>query len=127
MPPQEIPTCQIPKNTSMPVGPGNPYVMSPCFPAAFKPDCSGNGDVKLPFGSPQYIGMGAVVFLTLILIEIFGSPFLRNAQVHCSGPAGRPGFLQDFVWGFGCLASGWWGFGTPGLQFSLVLIPASII
>eukprot|EP00884_Botryococcus_braunii_P021004 jgi/Botrbrau1/7588/Bobra.0159s0037.1 len=69
------------KNTSMPVGPGNPYVMAPCFPAAFKPDCSGNGDVQLPFGSPQYIGMGAVVFLTLILIEIFGSPFLRNAQV----------------------------------------------
>jgi hypothetical protein len=85
MPPKEIPSCQIPKNTSMPAGPGNPFVSGPCFQPAFKPLCGGNGDVMLPFGTPQYIGLGAVVFCTLIIIEIFGSPFLRNAQVRSSG------------------------------------------
>lgn len=43
--------------------------------------CTGNGQVVLPFGSPEYLGLGLSVFIGLILIELFGSPFLRNCEV----------------------------------------------
>jgi xanthine/uracil permease len=43
--------------------------------------CTGNGDVKLPFGHRYYVGLGFVVFSTLVLVEIFGSPYMRNIQV----------------------------------------------
>ncbi|KAG2448887.1 hypothetical protein HYH02_006236 [Chlamydomonas schloesseri] len=38
-------------------------------------------EVFLPFGSQQYIGLGFLVFITIIFLEIFGSPFMRNASV----------------------------------------------
>lgn len=38
-------------------------------------------EVFLPFGSQQYIGLGFIVFFTIIFLEIFGSPFMRNASV----------------------------------------------
>jgi NCS2 family nucleobase:cation symporter-2 len=44
--------------------------------------CTGNGDVVLPFGHPYYLGLGFVVFLAFILIELFGSPFMKNTQVN---------------------------------------------
>lgn len=58
-------------------------------PRSFTPEiypvtCQGNGDVKLPFGSPEYVGLGFSVFAMLIVIELFGSPFLRNASVIIS-------------------------------------------
>ncbi|XP_057854129.2 uric acid-xanthine permease isoform X2 [Cryptomeria japonica] len=43
--------------------------------------CTGNGDVKLPFGHRYYVGLGFVVFCALVLVEMFGSPFMRNSQV----------------------------------------------
>lgn len=43
--------------------------------------CSGNGDVQLPFGSPQYLGIGALVLLVWVFVEVFGSPFFRNIEV----------------------------------------------
>ncbi|KAK9822799.1 hypothetical protein WJX74_011059 [Apatococcus lobatus] len=43
--------------------------------------CKGNGSVQLPYGSPQYLGLGAVCFLAFFLIETFGSPFMRNAEI----------------------------------------------
>ena len=43
---------------------------------------SGNGDVQLPFGSAPYVGLGMSVFVMLVLIEVFGSPFMRNCQVR---------------------------------------------
>ncbi|KAK9809309.1 hypothetical protein WJX73_003576 [Symbiochloris irregularis] len=43
--------------------------------------CSGNGTVQLPYGSISYLGLGSVCFLVLLAIEIFGSPFLRNAEI----------------------------------------------
>jgi len=65
----------------------------------FVPMCSGNGNVQLPFGSPQYLGIGALVLLVWVFVEIFGSPFFRNIEVrllsrlhshtsnaHCGGP-----------------------------------------
>lgn len=46
--------------------------------------CSGNGDVLVPFGSPVYVGLGFSVFAFLIIVELFGSPFLRNVGVVLS-------------------------------------------
>eukprot|EP00270_Netrium_digitus_P004320 TRINITY_DN15358_c0_g1_i1.p1 TRINITY_DN15358_c0_g1~~TRINITY_DN15358_c0_g1_i1.p1 ORF type:complete len:618 (+),score=92.71 TRINITY_DN15358_c0_g1_i1:80-1933(+) len=43
--------------------------------------CDTNGEVELPFGSKEYVGLGAVTFFTLIVTELFGSPFMRNVQV----------------------------------------------
>jgi len=43
--------------------------------------CTNNGQVVLPFGAAEYVGLGFIVFLFLILTEIFGSPFIRNCQV----------------------------------------------
>jgi uric acid-xanthine permease len=50
------------------------------------PNCNGNGDVELPFGSAEYVGLGFSVFVTLVLVELFGSPALRNVQVSCRAP-----------------------------------------
>ncbi|OAE18419.1 hypothetical protein AXG93_3426s1120 [Marchantia polymorpha subsp. ruderalis] len=46
-----------------------------------KTPCDGNGEVELPFGDRHYIELGLVVVATLIIVEIFGSPILRNTQV----------------------------------------------
>lgn len=48
------------------------------------------------WGSPQYIGLGFLSFITIVLVEFFGSPFMKNASivvgliVGCivAGPAG---------------------------------------
>ncbi|CAO3569397.1 unnamed protein product [Mortierella alpina] len=34
-----------------------------------------------PWASPQWIGLGFLVFMTIMFVEFFGSPFMRNAQV----------------------------------------------
>lgn len=33
------------------------------------------------WGSPQYIGLGFLSFVTIILVEFFGSPFMKNASI----------------------------------------------
>ena len=33
-----------------------------------------------PPGSPEYLGLGFFTILVIILIEIFGSPFLKNCS-----------------------------------------------
>lgn len=43
--------------------------------------CGNNGDVLLEYGSAQYWGLGLLVMVTLVIVEIFGSPFLRNCNV----------------------------------------------
>ena len=43
--------------------------------------CATSGQVVLPFGAAEYVGLGFCVFLFLIITEIFGSPFIRNCQV----------------------------------------------
>ncbi|KAI8333638.1 permease family-domain-containing protein [Chlamydoabsidia padenii] len=35
----------------------------------------------LPWGSPEYLGLGLSVFATIVLIENFGSAFMKNAQI----------------------------------------------
>lgn len=64
------------------------------------PVCFGNGGVVLPFGHPVYIFMGAAVFGSLLVIEIFGSPFLRNIQVSNLSllPAYGSGFGVLSIW-----------------------------
>lgn len=54
-----------------------------CYAAAKTSLCTGNGEVELKFGSPEYVGLGALVFLLLVLLETFGSPFMRNCEVRC--------------------------------------------
>ena len=49
--------------------------------AGGKSTCDGNGDVIKAFGSPEYIAMGFSVVVMLILVELFGSPFMKNANV----------------------------------------------
>eukprot|EP00270_Netrium_digitus_P013892 TRINITY_DN4665_c0_g1_i1.p1 TRINITY_DN4665_c0_g1~~TRINITY_DN4665_c0_g1_i1.p1 ORF type:complete len:627 (+),score=101.00 TRINITY_DN4665_c0_g1_i1:206-1882(+) len=46
-----------------------------------KPLCNTNGEVQLPFGSRQYLLLGFCTFITLVFVELFGSPFMRNIQV----------------------------------------------
>lgn len=45
------------------------------------PKIDGPGDRHYPWGSPEWIGLGFFVFVIIIILEIFGSPFLRNTQV----------------------------------------------
>jgi NCS2 family nucleobase:cation symporter-2 len=48
------------------------------------PSCSGNGEVKLPYGSPEYFGLGASCFFMMIFVECFGNPFMKNCNVVIS-------------------------------------------
>jgi NCS2 family nucleobase:cation symporter-2 len=49
--------------------------------AGGKATCDGNGEVIKAFGSTEYIALGFSVMLMLILVELFGSPFMKNANV----------------------------------------------
>jgi len=64
-----------------------------------KVPCSGNGEVQLPFGHRNYLGLGSVVFFTLIVTDIFGSPFLRNCQVLAIHDVNKENFgsRRDFL------------------------------
>lgn len=44
-------------------------------------NCTGNGQVELPFGSREYLGLGGLAFIFIILLETFGSPFARNSAI----------------------------------------------
>ena len=43
--------------------------------------CCEAGDVALPFGSPELVGLGFSVVCMLVLVELFGSPFMKNCNV----------------------------------------------
>jgi xanthine/uracil permease len=43
--------------------------------------CSGNGEVVLDYGAPEYIGLGFSVLAFLVVIEVFGSTFMKNCNV----------------------------------------------
>ena len=40
-----------------------------------------NAPHALTWGSPEYIGLGFLSFVSIVLTEIFGSPFLKNGSV----------------------------------------------
>lgn len=40
--------------------------------------CKLNGDVELPFGSAEYLGLGFFVVVLFIIYELIGSPFTRH-------------------------------------------------
>ncbi|KAJ7141520.1 hypothetical protein C8R46DRAFT_1317880 [Mycena filopes] len=44
----------------------------------------------LPCGSPEFIGLGFLSFVSLIVTELFGSPFLKNTSIV----AGAAGYLD---------------------------------
>ncbi|KAF9226928.1 xanthine/uracil permease [Gyrodon lividus] len=35
----------------------------------------------LPWGSPEFIGLGFLSFVSIVITELFGSPFLKNASI----------------------------------------------
>ena len=35
----------------------------------------------LPWGSPEFIGLGFLSFVSILLTELFGSPFLKNISI----------------------------------------------
>jgi xanthine/uracil permease len=74
------------------VVPGGAAAMTPNLP--FKFTCGNTGDVKDVYGSAQFVGLGFLTFSTIMFIEVFGSPFLRN----CSCVLG-------LLWGYA--ASAW--------------------
>lgn len=37
--------------------------------------------LSLRWGSPEFIGLGFLSFVTIIITELFGSPFLKNASI----------------------------------------------
>ena len=49
------------------------------FPPPFS-TCS-NGDTTLGYGAPEYIGLGFTVLVSLVVIELFGSVFMKNCNV----------------------------------------------
>ncbi|KAH8076791.1 xanthine transmembrane transporter [Aureococcus anophagefferens] len=55
--------------------------------------CNENGNVILPFGSPEYVGLAASVIAFTVFIQFTGSPFLKSTCIF---------------WGlmFGCLVAG---------------------
>lgn len=61
----------------------------------------------LPWGSAEFIGLGFLVFLTIILCERFGSPIMKSCAVVVEGPAFdsriQGGVLGN---GFTCLLAG---------------------
>jgi NCS2 family nucleobase:cation symporter-2 len=40
-----------------------------------------NGETRLGYGSPEYLGLGFSVMVALVFIEIFGSVFFKNCNV----------------------------------------------
>ena len=40
-----------------------------------------NAPRPLTWGSPEFIGLGFLSFVSIVLTEVFGSPFLKNASV----------------------------------------------
>ena len=55
--------------------------------------CNENGNVMIPFGSPEYVGLAFSVIFMSVFLQFFGSPFLKST------------FL---FWGlmFGCFVAG---------------------
>ncbi|KAI5450039.1 hypothetical protein NCC49_003801 [Naganishia albida] len=59
-----------------------------------------NAPKAAPWGSPQFMGLGFLSFMTIVLVELFGSPFMRNASiilgllVGCI-VAGSTGYMSD--------------------------------
>jgi len=41
------------------------------------PLCSTSAQVELPYGSTEYIGLGFSVLAFLVVIELFGSTFMK--------------------------------------------------
>ncbi|CAL1699870.1 unnamed protein product [Somion occarium] len=40
-----------------------------------------NAPRPLPWGSPEFIGLGFLSFISILLVELFGSPFLKNVSI----------------------------------------------
>jgi xanthine/uracil permease len=43
--------------------------------------CITQRSLSLRWGSAEYIGLGFLSFITIVIVEMFGSPFMRNASI----------------------------------------------
>lgn len=65
------------------------HVQGMCFAPKVVPLCSGNGKVLLPYGTAAYVGLGAIVFGVLVVIELFGCASMApSAPSGCYLPRG---------------------------------------
>lgn len=48
---------------------------------ALEGPCYSDGNVHLPFGSPEYLGLGLFVAVLFLVIELFGSAFIRHIVI----------------------------------------------
>lgn len=79
LPPKELGSECFVANTSVPDGFSS---VGTCYASPIIPKCSpGNGDVVEYFGNGAYLGMGLAVAGFMVIIELFGSAFMRNASV----------------------------------------------
>jgi uric acid-xanthine permease len=79
LPPRQISTDCYVANATVPEGFSS---VGTCFAPTIVPKCfPGNGEVALNFGHGAYLGMGLSVAGFMVIIELFGSPFMRNANV----------------------------------------------
>lgn len=54
----------------------------------------------LPWGSPEFIGLGFLSFISIVLTELFGSPFMKNISIIIGLAvgcivAGAAGYIDD--------------------------------
>ena len=42
--------------------------------------CGGSGNVEDVYGASEYVGLGFLTFVTIMSVEVFGSPFMRNCS-----------------------------------------------
>ena len=59
----------------------NACASRPAAPSLFALCPTINAKHALKWGSAEYLGLGFLSFVSIILIEIFGSPFMRNASI----------------------------------------------
>lgn len=52
----------------------SPPLLGACLKATYADQCH-------RWGSAEYIGLGFLSFITIVIVEMFGSPFMRNASI----------------------------------------------
>jgi xanthine/uracil permease len=56
------------------------YQCSQCLAVSITPH-SWERSLQIRWGSAEYIGLGFLSFITIVIVEMFGSPFMRNASI----------------------------------------------
>ncbi|KAI6166438.1 xanthine/uracil permease [Pisolithus thermaeus] len=86
----------------------------------------------LLWGSPQFIGLGFLSFVSIVLTELFGSPFLKNASIIVGLAvgcivAGAAGYVDGSSIKSAPAITFLWLVGVPVYTFKLRVYPAAIL